>query len=74
MGVRLPKALIEQFELAEGEIDLLVEERGILISSAKKPRHDWEKRFAEAVQKEGIPETDIFEGSQNEFDKTEWTW
>ena len=74
MGVRLPKALIEQFALADGEIDLQAEERGILISSVKKPRDGWREKFADAQHKGEAPEQEILEAIQNDFDKTEWTW
>jgi hypothetical protein len=60
--------------VAEVGIEPQGTEGRISASSEKKSRHDWEKRFFNAVKAGEIPEKDMFEGSPNDFDKTEWTY
>ncbi|MEO8712641.1 MAG: AbrB/MazE/SpoVT family DNA-binding domain-containing protein [Parafilimonas sp.] len=72
-GIRIPKTLVQQYDLAETDIELHAEEDGILISPVKKARQNWEELFRKELKdtpanaKENI---DV----QNDFDKTEWTW
>ena len=74
MGVRIPKALIDQYNLNEGEIELQAEDNGILISPRKKSREGWDERFSKAVKKGQTKKEKEHINIQNEFDKTEWTW
>jgi antitoxin MazE len=72
-GVRIPKAMIQQFGLDNGDIVLQAEEDGLLIKPVKKPRAGWNEQFSKAVKnnkkmKEEVPYI------QNNFDETEWTW
>ena len=52
MGLRLPKSMIRQFNLDQGDIELKVEDNGIMILPVKSrvaPRKDWDKLFKEAI-------------------------
>lgn len=70
-GVRIPKPLIEQAGLGE-EVELLVEEGRIVISSASKARAGW----AEAAQllRERAEDGLLDAGTPTHFDEGEWEW
>ena len=70
-GVRLSKALIEQFQLDE-EIMLQPLENGISISSATSPRYDWEEKFKAAAPL--TDKKDEWNNLQNKFELEERTW
>lgn len=76
MGVRIPKNLIKQFDLDKGEIELSVEKEGIMIKlqTSVPPREQWDMLFSKAIAAGEKPERDVFEGLQNEVDKSEWEW
>ena len=44
-GVRIPKAIIEQAQLSDKDLELKVVDEGLLIQSVKKPRQDWKKHL-----------------------------
>lgn len=76
MGIRIPKNLIKQFDLDKGEINLSVEKDGIMIKPqiSVPPREQWDMLFSKAIASGEKPERDVFEGQQNESDKSEWEW
>ncbi len=76
MGVRIPKNLIKQFNLDKGTIELSAEKDGIMIKAEKSvpPREEWDMLFSKAIASGEKPESDVFEGLQNEIDKSEWEW
>ena len=76
MGVRIPKNLIKQFNLDKGTIELSAEKDGIMIKPEKSvpPREEWDMLFSKAIASGEKPENDVFEGLQNEIDKSEWEW
>ncbi len=49
-GVRIPKAIIEQAQLSDKDLELKVVDDGLLIQSVKKPRQGWKKQFDKAIQ------------------------
>lgn len=72
-GIRIPKAVLEQTQL-EGEVELEVRDREILIRPVSRPRQDWARKF-EAMAKEG--DDGLLDGSsidQTSWDKEEWQW
>jgi antitoxin MazE len=73
MGIRIPKTLIQQYELAGTDIELHAEEDGILISPVKKARHNWEELFQKEIKNPPAAEEDNID-VQNTFDVTDWTW
>jgi antitoxin MazE len=72
-GIRIPKSLIQQYELTTViEIDPTSE--GILIKPKKKARADWEGQFKVALSKEPAPIEELLEGFDDEFIDKEWQW
>ena len=58
-----------------GEVEIEPLEDGLHIKPAEdNTRKDWDKKFAEAINKEQEPEEDHFEGINNDYDEEEWTW
>ena len=52
-GIRIPKLLIEQAHLDEGELELKVVEGGLLISPRRRPREGWAEQVEQALQARG---------------------
>jgi len=72
-GIRIPKSLIQQYELsADIEIDPI--EGGILIKSKKKARAGWKEQLEKAVQEGQKPDGELLEGFTDEFTEQEWQW
>lgn len=47
-GVRIPKAIIEQAQLNDRELEFKIIDDGLLIQPLKKPRQGWKKQFEKA--------------------------
>jgi antitoxin MazE len=73
LGIRIPKTLIQQYDLTETEIELHPEENGILILPVKKSRQHWEEMFQKGVKKM-LAEKEENIDVPNTFDENEWTW
>jgi antitoxin MazE len=61
MGLRLPKSLIQQYNLDQGDIELKVEADGIRILPVKRkvaPSKDWDRLFTEAKASGFNPDDD----------------
>jgi antitoxin MazE len=72
-GVRIPKSLIQQYELTSNiEIDPI--ESGILIRSKKKSRAGWEEQLTAAVAEGHSPDEELLEGFTDDFTDKEWRW
>lgn len=73
-GIRIPKPMIDQFELGD-EVELLVSEHGILIRASDEPRQGWEDAFKQMAEN---GDTALLDGPvddiKNEWDEAEWTW
>jgi len=73
-GIMLSKQLLNQYEFVK-EVEIIPNEEGILIAAIKeKPRQNWDKQFEEAKAAGHLPEGEMLEGFENDFDKNEWTW
>lgn len=68
-GIRLPKILLEESGIT-GEVDLELQEDGILIRNARRPRSGWEDAFKAAEADDEISDA----GAPTDFDKKEWQW
>lgn len=68
MGIRIPKPIITQARLDQGEFELKVVEEGVLLSPIKKNRQGW----AEIAKTHGQQEL-LLDGP-NQFDTEEWHW
>lgn len=75
MGVRIPSALIKQYDL-KGAIEITPTEDGILIQPSIKPtREGWEQKIISANELQPHPETNAdWNAVANAWDKEEWTW
>ncbi len=71
LGVRLPKAVLEQSEMPE-EVELSVARHRIVIRPARKPREGWEEAFSKAGA--GKEELLVPDGLENEWDHEDWQW
>jgi antitoxin MazE len=71
-GLRLSKALIQQYNITE-DIQLELKEDGILLKPLTKPRIGWSEQFEKAVKPIEQQEKNWME-ARNRFDKEEWTW
>jgi len=71
-GLRLSKALIQQYNITE-DIQLELKEDGILLKPVNKPRSGWSEQFEKSVKPIEKQEKNWMEAS-NRFDKEEWTW
>jgi antitoxin MazE len=49
-GVRIPKAIIEQAQLENKELEFKVIDDGLLIQPSKTPRDGWKEQFDKALQ------------------------
>lgn len=70
-GLRIPKTLLEETGIT-GEVDLERHADGILIRNLKKPRGDWEERFAALGDLED--DSPVHPRTETEFAKKEWQW
>ena len=50
-GVRIPKALIEQADLENHDLELKVVRGGLLIKPVKQPRQGWNEAVRAAVER-----------------------
>lgn len=73
LGVRIPKPLLEQSQLAD-EVELEASFGEIVIRSVRKAREGWAESFKAMAQNE---DDVLIEGEQNTlsaWDETEWQW
>jgi antitoxin MazE len=71
-GIRIPKALIEQYGFGDA-VELLVEKDRLVIAPDRTPRQGWKEAFAAAGS--SARDSSPFEAlPPNEFDDAEWTW
>ena len=73
-GIRLPKSLIEKYDLTE-ELEIVETDEGIIIKPVSSVRSGWEEQFKSA-NLENTPDDDFsdFMNVSSEFDEKEWTW
>ena len=57
-GIRIPKPLIEQADLAGKDLQLQVVEGGLLISPTKPAREGWRESIAETLKAQGTEPLD----------------
>jgi antitoxin MazE len=71
-GVRIPKLLLEQANLGE-EVELEVQEGGILIQGTHTARSGWEDQFKQMAE-QGDDQLLDNELLATDWDETEWEW
>ena len=72
-GIRIPKSLIQQYDLSNN-IEINPTESGILIKSKKKSREGWEEQLAAAIKEGQQPDDELLEGFTDDFTEQEWQW
>ncbi len=72
-GIRIPKSLIEQYQLS-GEIELIPSKDGLLITASSKPRDGWEEIFKNSAEGQTDAESTAWQTFSNKFDNEEWSW
>ena len=72
-GIRIPKTLLEQCNLAE-TVELEVEDNHLVVRSAVKPRSGWDDAFRRMAQEEDDALLDRDSVLPTRWDRTEWEW
>jgi antitoxin MazE len=72
-GIILPKQLMAMCEITE-KVSVVCKDNQIIITAADSPRAGWNEQFKVAIAADETEDNDVFEGLENEFDKTEWEW
>ena len=74
-GIRIPKLLLEQVNLAEDEeVELELQSNQIIVRPTQEVRHGWAAAF-KAMAEHGDDEMlDADVMSTSEWDETEWEW
>jgi antitoxin MazE len=72
-GIRIPKPLLEQCGL-NGEVDLKVEKRALVIRPVNRPRAGWANAFREMARRDDDALLDDAAPSLSRWDKDEWEW
>ncbi len=73
-GVRIPKAIIEQAQLEDRELQFRIVDEGLLIQPIKKPRDGWKEQFDKAAQTQGPSETEQEWLDAPLVDEEDWEW
>jgi antitoxin MazE len=71
-GIRIPRAVIEQAGL-QGELDLQVRRKQLVVRQAHRPREGWEDRFR-AMAGRGDDRLLWPKATLTSFDEKEWEW
>jgi antitoxin MazE len=72
-GIRLPKKILEEFNLHDN-VHVEIKEEGLLIKNNKVTRKGWESRIKEEISQSGYPESLITDELDHQFDTDDWEW
>jgi antitoxin MazE len=72
-GIRIPKVLLEQAELAD-EVDISVQDKSLVIRPVRKPREGWAASFDEMAARGDDALLDGDTPSLTSWDEEEWEW
>ena len=72
-GIRIPKSLIERYQLS-GEIELIPSKDGLFLTSSTKPRSGWEDSFKKSAAGQKDSDSSAWRSVSNKFDNVEWSW
>ena len=73
-GVRIPKAIIEQADLEDKELEFKIIEGGLLIQPIKKPRDGWKEQFDSALSSQVSDSADDEWLDAPLSDDEDWEW
>jgi antitoxin MazE len=71
-GIRIPRVVVEQADL-QGELELEVRRKQLVVRSAFRPRKGWDDRFREMAGR-GDDRPLWPEAALTSFDDKEWEW
>ena len=71
-GIRIPRVVVEQTGL-QGELELEVRRRQLVVRAASRPREGWEDQFRQMADR-GDDRPLWPEGALTSFDEKEWEW
>jgi len=69
-GLRIPKPILRQCGF-NGEVELEVHNKELIIKSASHSRQNWEKAFKTMAKNE---DDQLLTFAQNQWDEEEWEW
>lgn len=69
-GLRIPKPILKQCGF-DGEVELEVRDKELIIKPIGHPRQNWDKAF-EAMAHNG--DDKLLEFAENKWDEEEWEW
>lgn len=72
-GIRIPKVLLDQTQLA-GEVELKVQDRHIIIGPVSGPRQEWATRFSAMTERGDDTLLDAGTTALTSWDEEEWEW
>ena len=72
-GIRIPKPLLEQTGLRD-EVEVSVQDDGLIIRPARKPRAGWADAFREMARSGDDAPLDDAPASLSGWDEDEWEW
>ena len=72
-GIRIPKLVLEQTGI-EGEVELELRDKQILIRQTSRPRHNWGAAFKDMVEQGDDELLDDDGISLVVWDEEEWEW
>jgi antitoxin MazE len=72
-GVRIPKAFVEQCHL-QGEIDMLVRNRILILRPSSKPRENWKEGFMKMAKNGDDTLLDSENDISTSWEKKDWEW
>ena len=73
-GVRIPKAIIEQAQLEDKELEFKVIDDGLLIKPVKRPREGWKAQFDKAMQSNESEQVEQEWLEAPLLDDEDWEW
>ncbi|MBW1940957.1 MAG: AbrB/MazE/SpoVT family DNA-binding domain-containing protein [Deltaproteobacteria bacterium] len=73
-GIRIPKAIIEQAQLSDKELEFKIVDDGLLIQPVKKPREGWKEQFEKALSSKKEDEIDKDWLDAPLVEDEDWEW
>ena len=73
-GLRIPKAIIDQAQLEDKELEFKIIDDGLLIQPVKKPREGWKKQFDKALQSQESISAEQEWLDAPLVDEEDWEW
>ncbi len=72
-GIRIPKLLLEQFNLKD-EVELLLKDDMLVMRAASHPRAGWEEQCRRMAERGDDTLLDPDAVSTSQWDEDEWEW